>query len=124
VVSKFGSELRQERTLLSELEQRIADDEVKKMLPSPATLRLDQVEGFVLDEMPTDHLPRRSLSNRVEQVECELASWSNARGVRRKQGALQARRYRFFVRVRSATLRRNLFGADFSSSSARAVGLS
>jgi len=50
VVSKFGSKLRQERTLLSQLEQRIADDEVKKMLPSPAALRLDQVEGFVFDQ--------------------------------------------------------------------------
>jgi hypothetical protein len=32
--------------LLVELEQKIADEEVKNVLLGPASLRLDQVEGF------------------------------------------------------------------------------
>jgi len=75
----------QERTLLAQLEQRIADDEVRKMPPSPATLRLDQVEGFVFDQMTTNNDPRRPLSNRAAGVERELASAVVCRGARRKR---------------------------------------
>jgi hypothetical protein len=122
VVSKFGSKLRQERTLLSQLEQRIADDEVKKMLPSPATLRLDQVEGFVFDQMTTNNDPRRPLSNWVEGVEREPASAVVCRGARRKRRRHRSTAIPLSLRVKSATRRQNLIGTEFSSSSARAVG--
>jgi hypothetical protein len=47
-ISQIRSKVREERALLSQLEQQIPDDEVKKVLLGPASLRLDQVEGFFL----------------------------------------------------------------------------
>jgi len=100
----------------------IADDEVKKMLPSPATLRLDQVEGFVFDQMTTNNDPRRPLSNWVEGVEREPASAVVCRGARRKRRRHRSTAVPLSLRVKSATRRQNLIGTEFSSSSARAVG--
>jgi hypothetical protein len=74
-VSQIRSKVREERALLSELEQQIADDEVKKVLLGPASLRLDQVEGFFLGQKALDE-PRSeaALSKWLEGTERELVS--------------------------------------------------
>jgi hypothetical protein len=74
-IDQIRSKVREERTLLSQLEQKIADDEVKKVLLGPASLRLDQVERFFLDQKTLDE-PRSeaALSKWLEGAERELAS--------------------------------------------------
>ncbi len=49
-MGQIRAKVREERELLSYLEQKVADDGVKKALLGPALLRLDQVEGFYLDQ--------------------------------------------------------------------------
>ncbi len=70
----------QQRALLSELEQKIADEEVKKVLLGPASLRLDQVERFYLDQKRLDE-PRSEAawSRWLDGAERELASTRKCR---------------------------------------------
>jgi len=74
-ISQIRSKVREERALLSELEHKIADEEVKKVLLGPASLRLDQVEGFYLDQKTLDE-PRSEAawSKWLDGAERELAS--------------------------------------------------
>ncbi len=74
-ISHIRSKVREERALLSELEQKIADEEVKNVLLAPASLRLDQVERFYLDQT-TLNQPRseEALSKWLDGAERELSS--------------------------------------------------
>ncbi len=74
-IGDIRAKVREERELLSNVEQKIADDWVKKVLLGPASLRLDQVEGFYLDQKRLDE-PRSeaTLSKWLDGAERELAS--------------------------------------------------
>jgi hypothetical protein len=74
-ISQIRSKVHEERALLSELEQKIADEEVKKVLLGPASLRLDQVEGFYLDQKTLDETRSEAAWSRwLDGAERELAS--------------------------------------------------
>ena len=74
-ISQIRSKVREERALLSELEHKIADEEVKKVLLGPASLRLDQVEGFYLDQKTLDEPRSEAVWSRwLDGAERELAS--------------------------------------------------
>jgi hypothetical protein len=65
--------------LLVELEQKIADEEVKNVLLGPASLRLDQVEGFY---------DRKTLDAAGSEAAVEMASYRQilvTDGVRRQR---------------------------------------
>jgi hypothetical protein len=65
--------------LLVELEQKIADEEVKNVLLGPASLRLDQVEGFY---------DRKTLDAAGSEAAVEMASYRRilvTDGVRRQR---------------------------------------
>src|ERR1700741_4552779 len=49
-IEQIQSKVRAERQALAEIGQKIADEEVRKVLLGPASLRLDQVEEFFLGE--------------------------------------------------------------------------
>jgi hypothetical protein len=74
-ISQIRSKVREERALLSDLEQKLTDDEMKGVLLAPALRRLDEVEGFFLDQKTLDE-PRTeaALSRWLDGAERELAS--------------------------------------------------
>jgi hypothetical protein len=74
-IGQIRSKVREERALLSEVEQKITDDELKKALLGPASMRLEQVEQFFLHQQTLDK-PRSeaALSKWLEGAERELAA--------------------------------------------------
>ncbi len=74
-ISQIRSKVHEQRALLSDLEQKIADEELKKVLLGPASLRLDQVEGSYLDQKRLDESRSESaLAKWLDGAERELAS--------------------------------------------------
>ena len=80
-ISRSRSKVSHERALLAKLEEKIAVEEMKQVLLGPAWLRLDQVDGFYLDQKRLDE-PRSEAawSRWLDGAEREFASAVKCRG--------------------------------------------
>jgi hypothetical protein len=74
-IDQIRSKVHTERKLLAEIGQKIADEEVKKVLLGPASLRLDQVERFYLgEERLAETRSEANLAKWLDGAERELRS--------------------------------------------------